>query len=428
VGAVVTACLARGGHSVTGVDTDAAKAALVNAGRAPIIEEGLEALLTEGVQAGRVRATTDSREAVLTSDVSLICVGTPSRPTGEIDLTYVERVCGEIGRALREKSGPHLVVVRSTLLPGSVEGTVLPVLEGESGRKLGPELGVAINPEFLREGTALEDFFHPALTVVGAVADRDFEQVAELYRGLSAPVVRTTFKVAEMMKYVNNVFHALKITFGNEIGAICHRLGVDGREVMDLLCQDTKLNLSPVYLRPGFAYGGSCLPKDLRALCRLAQAQEVEVPLLRAIGASNERQVQAAVERIVAQGRRRIGVLGFAFKGGTDDLRESPVVTLVETLLGKGYELKLYDARVSLARLVGANRRFIEQRIPHLSRLMVEQAAELVAHAEVVIIGNQSAGHAAILAGLRPDQVVIDLTPAARVRPATPARYERICG
>lgn len=425
VGTVVSACLARDGHEIIGVDTDESKVALVNSGKSPIIEAQVEELIGEGCKRGLVRATTDSREAVLASDLSMVCVGTPSRSTGDLDLTYVRRVCESIGQSLQEKDGYHLVVARSTMLPGSVHGTVIPALESTSGKKAGTDFGVAINPEFLREGTAVHDFDHPPKTVIGAESPRDAEMISSLYAKLDAPLVRTSIRTAEMVKYADNVFHALKVTFANEIGGICKELGIDGREVMEIFCQDRKLNLSPAYLRPGFAYGGSCLPKDLRALNRLAQSLAIDTPMLQAIPASNDAQIRKAVRRVLELGKRRIGVLGFAFKGGTDDLRESPVVSLIETLLGKGCDLKLYDGCVSLARLVGANRRYIEEHIPHISRLMVGTMDEIVSHAEVVLIGNQSPEFAEALRRLTPEQRVIDLTPATAL-PETAAGYERI--
>ncbi len=425
VGAVITACFARDGHRVIGVDTDQGKVDLINSGKSPIIEKDLEELITAGVKKGAIRATTDPREGVLASQISMICVGTPSRPAGDLDLAYVQRASEQIGSILKEKAGYHLVVARSTMLPGSVEGTIAPALERASGKKLGVDFDVAINPEFLREGTAIHDFDHPPKTVIGAHSERDADMVASLYSKLEAPLIKTSIRTAEMVKYTDNVFHALKVTFGNEIGALCKDLGVDGREVMDIFCQDRKLNLSPVYFRPGFAFGGSCLPKDLRAITRLALARDVSIPMLAAITNSNETQIRNAVRRVLDSGCRRIGVMGFAFKGGTDDLRESPVITLIEMLLGKGCDLKLYDSYVSLARLVGANRRYIEQHIPHISRLMVDSLDEIVAHGEVILIGNQNAEFAGALAQLKPEQRVIDLTPAGPI-PETKAEYERI--
>jgi GDP-mannose 6-dehydrogenase len=427
VGSVLAGCFARDGHAVVGVDSDAAKVDLINQGRPPIIETGLETLVADAVKAGRLRATTDHQAAVAATELSMICVGTPSQSNGELDLAFVRRVCQNIGQALAAKPGDHLVVVRSTMLPGSVRNTVIPTLEQASGRQEGSGFGVVINPEFLRESTAVHDFDHPPKTVIGANRPADADRVAALYARLTAPLIRTGIETAEMVKYTDNVFHALKVTFANEIGALCKRSGIDAQEVMEIFCADRKLNLSPVYFKPGFAFGGSCLPKDLRALTRLGHNQDVAIPMLDAIAVSNERQIRTAAARVVELGRRRIGVMGFAFKGGTDDLRESPVVALVETLLGKGYELKLYDEYVSLARLVGANRRFIERHIPHLAGLMVESLDALIAHSELILIGNQHPDFFAALPRLGASQHVLDLTPGAKAF-QTPAAYERICG
>ena len=426
VGAVITGCFARGGHRVIGVDTDATKVGLINSGKSPIVEEGLEALIAEGVKAGRVSATTDHAAALAATEISMICVGTPSKPTGELDLKFVERVAENIGAVLKTKTSRHLVVVRSTMLPGSMRDVVIPALERSSGKKAGVDFGVAVNPEFMREATAVEDFYHPPKTVIGALNEADADAVAELYKDLPAVVIKTRIETAEMVKYVDNIFHALKITFANEIGSVGKALGVDAHEVMRIFCEDKKLNLSPAYLKPGFAYGGSCLPKDLRALTRLARSRDVAVPLLDSLAASNEQRIRDAVAWIQATGKRRVGVLGFAFKAGTDDLRESPIVTVIEALLGKGFELKLYDQHVSLARLVGANKKFIEQHIPHISRLMVDSMEEVL-NCEIIVVGNQSAEFFPALAKLKPEQAVLDLTPNAK--PVhTSARYERLCG
>ncbi|MGZ4964745.1 MAG: nucleotide sugar dehydrogenase [Limisphaerales bacterium] len=427
VGAVISGCFAKAGHTVIGVDTDQHKVDLINRGQPPIIEQDLEGLLQAGVKAGLVRATTDPEQAILDSEISMICVGTPSKPNGELDLRFVARVCENIGAVLKSKKERHLVVVRSTMLPGSIKNTVQPTLERASGKKAGVDFGLAINPEFLRESTAVHDFYHPPKTVIGSTNRADGELVAKVYEGLPAPVIQTSLEVAEMVKYVDNVFHALKITFANEVGLICKSLGVNGHEVMDIFCHDKKLNLSPAYLKPGFAFGGSCLPKDLRALTRLAQTHDVSVPLLQSITLSNEHQIKHAVELIRHKGKRKIGILGFAFKAGTDDLRESPVVTLAEALLGKGFDIKLYDSHVSLAKLIGMNRKYIEEHIPHISRLMVNSVEEILAHAEVILIGNQDEKFYGALAKMRADQIAIDLTAKAG-RPETDGEYEKISG
>jgi GDP-mannose 6-dehydrogenase len=427
VGAVITGCFAKQGHRVIGVDTEATKVALINSGKSPIIEPELDGLIADGVRAGRISATTDFETAVLGSDLSMICVGTPSKPAGDLDLSFVARVCEAIGSVLKTKKERHLVVARSTMLPGSVEGTLIPALERTSGKKAGPDFGVAINPEFLRESTAVYDFYNPPKTVIGAAHEADAAAVASLYDGLNAPRIVTSLKAAEMVKYADNIFHALKVTFANEIGTLCKTRGIDSQEVMRIFCEDKKLNLSPAYLKPGFAFGGSCLPKDLRALTRFAVTEGVAVPMLAAITESNEQQIRAAINLVASKNRRRIGVLGFAFKGGTDDLRESPVVTLIEALLGKGFEIKLYDSYVSLARLIGANRQYIEQRIPHIARLMVDSIDEIVESSELILIGNQSAEFDGALQKLSPDQQVIDLTPGTHAA-ALRAGYERIAG
>jgi GDP-mannose 6-dehydrogenase len=425
VGTVLAGCLAQAGHRVLGVDPEAGKVDLINSGRSPIVEAEIENLLREAVAAGRLRATTDAREAVLQSDLSLICVGTPSKPSGELDLTFVRRVSQDIGAVLREKTARHVVVVRSTVLPGTIDEVVIPALEEASGKRHGPDFGVVMNPEFMRESCAVRDFYHPPKTVIGSASADDADLVAQLYTGLPGPLIKTSVRTAEMVKYADNLWHATKVTFANEIGTLAKTLGADGREVMEIFCEDSKLNISSAYLRPGFAYGGSCLPKDVRAMTWAGRAREVEVPLLASLATSNEAQIRRAAQTILAQGRPRIGVLGFAFKGGTDDLRESPLVTLTELLLGKGCELRLYDPYVNTARLVGSNRRYIEKHLPHLEKLMVTSAAEAVSGVDIVLLGNSAAAEGGVLAGLSEAQLVLDLTSATNV-PATPARYERI--
>ena len=427
VGTVLTGCFARNGHHVIGVDTDPLKVQLVNNGKSPVIEPDLEPLISQGVLTGRIRATSEHEWAVMETELSMICVGTPSDRFGDLDLRYVINVCEAVGGALRKKSVRHVVVVRSTMLPGSVRKVVIPTLEKASGKKAGADFGVVFNPEFLRESSAVYDFYNPPKTVIGALFAPDAEVVASLYSEISAPLIRASIEVAEMVKYVDNTFHALKVTFANEIGALCKPLNIDSREVMDIFCQDRKLNISAAYFKPGFAFGGSCLPKDLRALNRLARALDVTTPLLGAISVSNEQHIKNALQLIQEKNRRRIGVLGFAFKAGTDDLRESPVVALVEALLGKGYELKIYDADVSLSKLIGANRRYLQEHIPHVSRLMVDSIAELISHAELIVIGKEQPEFYNALAGLNQEQFVIDLT--AHSGPvSTPAKYERLCG
>jgi len=409
VGSVSAASLAADGHTVVGVDVNADKVAAVNAGRSPIVEPGLDELLAQGVAAGRIRATTDAADAVHASEVSLLSVGTPSRRNGSLDLTYLERVSEQIGRALRERDDYHVVVVRSTVLPGTTHETIIPALERASGKKYGAGFGVSVNPEFLREGTAIKDFRKPPLTLVGHNHAADASGTIALYQSIDAPLVSTSIRVAEMLKYTSNAWHALKVCFANEIGTLCKHLGLDSHEVMDIFCRDEKLNLSSYYLKPGFAFGGSCLPKDVRALQYRAKQVDVELPVISHILPSNTLQIQNALDQVLETGMKRIGLLGFSFKGGTDDLRESPMVILAEALLGKGLTLKIYDRNVSLAKLVGANKEYIENQIPHLSSLLSTNIDDVIASSEVIVVGNQSAEFAEAISNCRPDQIVLDL-------------------
>ena len=409
VGCVSAACFAKEGHTVIGVDVNANKVEMINAGDSPIVEAGIGPLLKEVVNANRLTATTDSAEAVQDSDVSLICVGTPSNPNGSLDLRYVTRVCEEIGAALKDKHGDHTVVIRSTMLPGTIESVVIPTLAQHSEKQVGIDFGVCINPEFLREGSSLKDFYAPPFTLIGADDDDTTATVRALYSGIDAPVIATSVKTAEMVKYVCNCFHALKVSFANEVGNICKALGVDSHEVMDIFCQDTKLNLSSYYLKPGFAFGGSCLPKDLRAINYKAKQVDVEVPVLSSILPSNRQQIERAVEMVLATGKKQVGVFGFSFKAGTDDLRESPMVVLIETLIGKGLQLNIYDRDVSLARLFGANKEYIERQIPHIAQLMRTSIDEVLEFADVLVVGNKAEEFKAIEQKRKEGQIVIDL-------------------
>lgn len=409
VGCVSAACFARAGHDVTGVDLNATKVEIINAGKSPIVEAGVDQLIAEMVASGRLRATTDSFQAVLNSDVSLVCVGTPSNANGSLALDHVEHVCEEIGGALKRKTERHTVVIRSTMLPGTVEGLVVPTLQDHSGKEAGTDFGVCINPEFLREGSSLKDFNAPPFTLIGTDEEETAKLVRELYAGIDAPLFVTALKTAEMVKYACNCFHALKVSFANEIGNICKAVGIDSHEVMDVFSQDTKLNLSPYYLTPGFAFGGSCLPKDLRAINYKAKQVDVEVPVLSAILPSNRLQIEKAVQMVLQTGKKRVGVLGFSFKAGTDDLRESPMVTLIETLIGKGLQLSIYDRDVSLAKLFGANKQYIEREIPHISQLMRGSIDEVLSDCDVLVIGNKASEFRGIEGKVRPDQTVIDL-------------------
>jgi GDP-mannose 6-dehydrogenase len=426
VGCVSAACFAREGHEVWGVDVNPTKVEIINAGKSPIVEEGIGDLIGEMVAAGRLRATTDAAEAVRETDLSLVCVGTPSNANGSLNLAYVKRVCQQIGAALETKGARHTVVIRSTMLPGTVEGTIIPALEVYSGRQAGRDFGVAVNPEFLREGSSLRDFYSPPFTLIGADDEDVAASVLRLYKGVDAPAHVVPTRAAEMVKYACNCFHAVKVSFANEIGNVCKALGIDSHEVMRVFCEDTKLNLSPYYLKPGFAFGGSCLPKDLRAVTYKAKELDVEVPLLQSVLRSNDQQIARAVEMILRSGRRRVGVLGFSFKAGTDDLRESPMVALIETLIGKGLHVALYDRDVSLARLFGANKEYIEREIPHISQLMRGSIEEVLGHAEVVVVGNRAAEFRGIEGRLRDDQLLVDLVRLFDGR-TSGGNYEGIC-
>jgi GDP-mannose 6-dehydrogenase len=427
VGCVSAAAFADDGHDVVGVDVVPDKVAAINAGRSPIVEPGLDELLQRGIASGRLRATTCTEDAVRATELSLICVGTPSRKNGSLDLTYLTRVCEEIGHVLKDKDAYHVVVVRSTVLPGTTHGTVIPTLEAASGKKYGEGFGVSVNPEFLREGTAIKDFKNPPLTMVGHNHAADAAPTKALYQNLDAPLFSAPIRVAEMMKYTSNAWHAVKVVFANEIGNLCKRVGVDSHEVMDIFCQDNKLNLSPYYLKPGFAFGGSCLPKDVRALQYRAKEVDLEMPLLNSVLGSNRMQVQHAIDRIVDTGKKKIGLLGFSFKAGTDDLRESPMVILAEALLGKGYQLCIYDKNVSLARLVGANKQYINEQIPHLSQHLCETVDQVIDTSDVVVIGNGAPEFSDAVQRCRPDQIVIDLVRIPLDFSQVAAQYDGIC-
>jgi GDP-mannose 6-dehydrogenase len=425
VGCVSAACFAKSGHHVIGVDVNATKVEIINSGRSPIVEAGIDELMSEMVAAGRLRAVTCSCEAIRDSEISLVCVGTPSNANGSLNLQHVQRVCEEIGAALKNKQARHTVVIRSTMLPGTIENLVVPTLEKHSGKKAGEDFGVCINPEFLREGSSLKDFYAPPFTLIGADSKETADLVSSLYSEIEAPLMVTELKTAEMVKYACNCFHALKVSFANEIGNICKAAGIDSHEVMEVFSQDTKLNLSPYYLTPGFAFGGSCLPKDLRAINYKAKQLDVEVPVLGSILASNRLQIERAVDMVLQTGKKRIGVLGFSFKAGTDDLRESPMVTLIETLIGKGLHLSIYDRDVSLAKLFGANKDYIEREIPHISQLMRGSVDEVLDECDVIVIGNKATEFRSIESRIKGNQSVVDLV---RIFDRTSdGSYEGIC-
>jgi len=427
VGCVSAASFAGDGHHVVGVDVNADKVAAINAGRSPIVEPGLDDLLSRCASEGRLRATTDTAEAIHDSEVSLLCVGTPSRKNGSLDLSYLERVSEQVGAALKDKPDYHVVVVRSTVLPGTTHDVVIPALERESGKKYGDGFGVSVNPEFLREGTALKDFRKPPLTLVGHNHAADASGTIALYQSIDAPLISTSIRVAEMMKYTSNTWHALKVVFANEIGNLCKKMNVDSHEVMDIFCRDEKLNISSYYLKPGFAFGGSCLPKDVRALQYRAKEVDVELPLISQILPSNKAQIQQALEQVLETGKKKVGLLGFSFKAGTDDLRESPIVILAEALLGKGASLRIYDQNVSLARLVGANKEYIEKQIPHLSSLLCNTIEEVIDGSEVIVVGNQAPEFVEAAKQCRVDQIVIDLVRLPIHGAAMKADYRGIC-
>lgn len=410
VGCVSAACLADAGHEVVGVDLNSTKTEAIRSGRSPVVEPGLDDMIARVVADGRLRVAADARDAVASTELALVCVGTPSAANGSLDVKHVERVTHEIGEAiLAGNAARYTVVFRSTMLPGTVEGRLLPILSAAAKRGVGPALGVAVNPEFLREGSAIADFRAPPKTVIGVNDPATGDEVCAIYATVPGPKECVPIRVAELVKYADNSFHAVKVAFANEIGNVAKSAGVDSHEVMRIFCQDTKLNLSPVYLKPGFAFGGSCLPKDLRALIHFARRQDVGVPLLEGAVASNEEQKRVALRAVARAGTKRVGILGLAFKAGTDDLRESPMVELVEILLGRGYDLRIFDRNVAIARLVGANRNYIEEEIPHIDRLMVQTPEEVMAHAELVVVGNADPAFGALIAQAGPKQRVLDL-------------------
>lgn len=423
VGCVTAACLAKAGHTVVGMDTNADKVAMINAGVPPLMEPGLADLLQEVVGSQKLRATVSASDAIRATDACLISVGTPSSRNGELDVTALKRVGDQIGLALHGRKCPYTVIVRSTILPGTTESVLVPAILRSAGAAFKPYLKVVFNPEFMREGTSLEDFARPPFTIVGCEDAETADLMKEIYACVDAPFIHTAVRTAEMVKYVSNAYHALKVCFANEIGDICGALGADAHEVMRIFAVDRKLNISDAYLKPGFAFGGSCLPKDVRALVYAANTTDIQVPLLSSILPSNQTQIRNAIDAVLDTRKRRVGLVGLSFKKDTDDLRESPMVTLVETLIGKGCELKILDRNVSISRLVGANRKYIEEEIPHIASLMCDSAQELLAHADVIIVGNKSDESREVLASLLPDQIVFDLTKHAfmRVREIEPA-------
>ncbi len=425
VGSVSAACLAADGHDILGVDIDRMKVESINRGMSPVVEPGLSELITRGVASNKLRATADMVED---AEISIVCVGTPSNDNGSLGLHHMSRATEQIGDFLRTRDAYHVVCIRSTVLPGTVETHVVPILEQHSKRKAGRDFGVCMNPEFLREGSSIRDYQCPPFTIIGELDSRSGDVIEKLYAGQSAPIVRTKLAVAEMVKYAGNAFHALKIVFANEIGNLCKRLGVDGTEVMEVFCRDQKLNLSSAYLQPGFAFGGSCLPKDLRALLYKAKELDLEPPVLRSILASNTNQVEEAYRLIKKTGKKKVAILGLSFKPGTDDLRESPIVALIEILIGKGHAVAIYDPDVALARLHGSNRLYIDRTIHHIAGLMKDAIDTAINASEVVVVAKHSPEFEESLGRLANGTVVVDLV---RALPGTSDQgerhYEGIC-
>jgi len=412
VGCVSAACLSEMGHTVVGLDVDEHKTALIASGKSPIVEPGLPELIAKGVESGRLTATGDYEEAVKETDISLVCVGTPSAESGSPNLEYTKRVCHQIGEVIKGTGGFHTVVFRSTIPPGTVENDLMPIIEEVSGTAEGERFGVCFNPEFLREASAVKDFYHPPKIVIGerTSGSRAGDALVELYEPIDAPLVRTDIKVSEMVKYADNCFHAIKVCFANEIGNLAKALGVpDSHKVMEIFCLDTQLNLSPYYLKPGFAFGGSCLPKDLRAVVRMSKETGIECPVLSAATPSNDLQIERAIEMIRSTGKRRVGVLGMSFKAGTDDLRESPIVQVVGTLIGKGYELSIFDKNISWEALFGSNLGFLEHELPYAQRLKADTIEEVIERSDVIVIANASDEFKDVPGRLTDEKTVVDL-------------------
>ncbi len=410
VGAVSLACLARDGHTVIGVDIDKAKLELIKAGKTPVVEEGMVDLMANVAASGKLTVTSDVIQAVLDSDVSLICVGTPSAANGSQDQSAIIQIAHDLGRAMRGKTGGHIFIFRSTLVPGTVEDVLLPIVEQESGKREGEGFHICFQPEFLREGTSIRDYDKPPFTIVGARSEVPVTRLREIFGHLPCEILTTSIRAAETVKYCCNNFHALKITFANETARLCEALGVDAFQVMELVCKDKQLNISPAYLKPGFAFGGSCLPKDLRATMYFAKRHDVEMPMLGNILASNRMHIDHAIAKVLASGRRRVGMIGLSFKTGTDDLRESPLVMVAEQFIGKGLSLLVYDPEVHLSRLLGANRRFIEQHVPHIGSLMRGDIESVVGESDVLVVGlNDAKTFEALTRLVREDQIVLDL-------------------
>lgn len=428
VGSVTAACLAHKGNRVLGVDIDAAKVGALETGRSPVLEKGINELLESSRNADRLVGTTDATRAVCESELSIVCVGTPSEPNGRIDLSHLKRACEEIGEGIARKQKYHTVVFRSTVIPGTTESTLIPALEKSSKKRSGIDFGVCYNPEFMREGSAVSDFFEPAVTIVGASDPLHLGLMRELYDWVPGKVFETSISTAEAAKYVSNAYHALKVSFANEVGTFCKKLGVDTESVFQIFTADTRLNASAAYLLPGFAFGGSCLPKDVRAFTYRAKEIDLRLPLMESILPSNREHIERAVEAILCSGKRKVGILGLSFKSGTDDLRESPLIQLVKRLIGEGCDVRIWDRNVSLGKLVGSNRRYIEEVIPHIGSLLVQDLECVVAFSDVVVVGTREADSKTLTPYLRADQTLIDLVNLTKAqRPSQRLHYEGIC-
>jgi len=423
VGAVTAACLADRGYRVIGVDVSRDKVESLKAGRSPIVEEEIGDIVSRAATAGNLSALTDANQAIESTDVSLVCVGTPSKANGDLDLQYVTRVCEEIGVAIGRKSSRHTVIIRSTVLPGTTQSVIQPILEKVSGKKAGRDFGLCFNPEFLREGSSVRDFYAPPFTIVGVIDPLDAEVVREIYGWLDCEFVVCDIPTAEMLKYINNSYHGIKVAFANEVGRLCGALGIDSHPVMDIFCKDTKQNLSAYYLKPGYAFGGSCLPKDLRAILYKAKTVDVSLDTFQAALDSNRKQMDLGLKLVVAAGSKKVGLLGLSFKAGTDDLRESPLVFLTEQLLGRGYKLKIFDSNVSLSKLVGANKAYIEKEIPHIGDLLCDSMEQVIQESDTIIIGNPDKRFGEILPSIPANKTVIDLVRIAPDRSGVSAKY-----
>lgn len=426
VGTVSAACLADIGHEVIGTDINSVKVEMINQGKSPIVENQIDELVMKGVQTGKLCATTGDAADFDGADAAIICVGTPNQEDGSHSLDSVKRTCERIGQNIHRMADYPIIVMRSTVIPGTTEKLVIPIIEAESGKREGDDFGICFNPEFLREGTSIFDFYNPPFTVLGCRLKKTYERIHPLYKVIDAPVYQTEIRVAEMVKMISNTYHAAKITFANEVAKICKEYGIDSYQVMDLFCQDTKLNISSAYLKPGFAFGGSCLPKDIKALMYMGRQKNLDLPFIESIMRSNEGQIKAGFDLIAKTNKKQVGFLGFSFKDGTDDLRYSAQVELIERLIGKGYNVRLYDRNVSLAKIYGANKEFIEKEIPHISSLMCKSMEEVINHSEVIVIGNKDQSFTKVFELLKPGQIIVDLVRIINERPNLNGQYRGI--